>query len=351
MNTAYVASFAKVSALSKYLLDSNDYNALLHKNNVGEVAAYLKHNTVYGEVLSGVSEYSVHRGELEEYVRTAASGAIEKLSHFMQGSAHAFMKIYTIEFEISTIKLIMRSINSDSEFVSPLYTPDYFKRRMSIDPDALVRCKTIPDFIKRLSGTPYHRLLMNFAANDTVNMFEIEITLDIYYYKTIWSLIKRSLTGEDKACVMKIIGTHIDLLNMLWIFRCINYYNAAKEIIYAYLIPVRYKLKRSDIVRFIESDGTTGLALAFADSYYSDVFTKDPSVFHEQNVNQYLFHICEQLYIKKPFTIAKVISYLHIKQAEIENLIKIIEGVRYSLDMNEITRYLIRRKGGQYIGY
>ncbi len=343
-NTAtYSAAYAKVKALSRGLLTEHDYAQLLSRKRVPDICSYLKNNTSYNDALKDIKDTSVHRGDLEGALKGANKDVYKKLASFLQGSAKTFMNVYVVQFEIEAIKCVLRNINSSGIINEEAAIPAYFDRLVRFDAELLQSSTTLLDALKRLSSTPYYDLLFPFiTSKNDVNMFELEITLDIYFYKYMYKMVRKHLSGEDFTLVMHTFGVHMDLLNMLWIYRCKNYYNVGNGIIDQYIIPIHYKLKKRDIAAFSEANSPAQLNMLYQQTHYADVFKKQAAAFHEQNVSQYLYDIYLRQYKHKPFTLAEVISYIHIKECEINNLIKIIEGARYSLDMNEINKFLIR---------
>lgn len=67
------AILSKARAMYGKRLTAADYQALLTCQSVGEVAAYLKQRTVYAQVLSGVNELTIHRGQLESLLKKSCS--------------------------------------------------------------------------------------------------------------------------------------------------------------------------------------------------------------------------------------------------------------------------------------
>ena len=53
---------AKAKAMFGERLKANDYQSLLQKKSVSEIAAYLKNNTYYKATLDGINETQIHRG-------------------------------------------------------------------------------------------------------------------------------------------------------------------------------------------------------------------------------------------------------------------------------------------------
>ena len=47
-------------------LTEENYNDMLHKNNVAEIAAYLRDETAYRSALEQIDIHSIHRGQLED---------------------------------------------------------------------------------------------------------------------------------------------------------------------------------------------------------------------------------------------------------------------------------------------
>ena len=60
---------AKARAKYGKRLKEKDYRNLLDCKSVAEVAAYLKANTDYHDVLTGINEYDIHRGQLEVLIK------------------------------------------------------------------------------------------------------------------------------------------------------------------------------------------------------------------------------------------------------------------------------------------
>jgi len=55
----------KIRAMKGKMLTKDDYEQLLLRNSVLEVAIYLKNNTYYNDFLQELNESNVHRGQVE----------------------------------------------------------------------------------------------------------------------------------------------------------------------------------------------------------------------------------------------------------------------------------------------
>lgn len=60
----------KARAMYGARVTPGDYEELLKKRSVGEIAAYLRDNTHYREVLTQMDPAAIHRGQLENLLRS-----------------------------------------------------------------------------------------------------------------------------------------------------------------------------------------------------------------------------------------------------------------------------------------
>ena len=95
-NSPALASKAK--AMYGNRLRKDDYEELLRKKTVGEIATYLKNETDYESSLKNVYENRIHRGQLENLINTHIFKKILKLLKFSQ--------LTKDEFYMSNIRLI-----------------------------------------------------------------------------------------------------------------------------------------------------------------------------------------------------------------------------------------------------
>ncbi len=341
----YSGSYAKVKAMMGKLLTDEDYKALLAKNTVNDIAAYLKNKTNYAGALKGISESEIHRGQLEEILQEEKEREFVKLFKYENGANKRFFGVFIFRYEIELLKEMLRMLENGILMTFADKTNDYYKKHMSIDTQKLANSQTISQFIENLKGSPYYDILSRFTANqEHLNIFSIEMTLDVYYFGRAWKIIDKLLEKNDKRLVEESFGTEIDILNIMWILRCKKYFDTPKEIIYSFILPKRFKLKRDALVSLVEANGVDEAYEILKKTPYKKVFEKE-DVFMEQYYNKFIHSLQKKLSRMAPYSIMTMLSYIHEKDIEINNIIKIIEGIRYKLDMKEIEKYLIIKSG------
>jgi V/A-type H+-transporting ATPase subunit C len=164
--------------------------------------------------------------------------------------------------------------------------------------------------------------------------------LDMYYFSKTWKLIDKYLDRQSKQALTISIGTEIDLLNIFWIYRAKTYYSVDKEIIYSYLLPVRYKLKTEQIRKIVESKGHDELEAEIKKTAYAQVIMD----FDPGDAERSFYKILSQLQSKatrnSPMSLASVKQFMYCKRLEIANITKVVEGIRYGLEPAQIKDYL-----------
>lgn len=341
----YSASYAKVKAMSGKLLKAEDYEALLSKSSVNDVAAYLKNNTHYSAALAGLSDREVHRGELEQELQEAMAKEFVKLIRFEKGKNKEFLLLFVLKYEIELLKDMLRMCESGNLFVFNVFVSDYYKKHMTIDVEKLASSATMAQFLENLKGSRYYKMLAPFiAGREHASIFNIEMMLDLYYFSTTWRLIDSMLGKKDKQLVTESFGSETDILNIMWIYRSKKYFNMPREIIYSFIIPHSFKLNHRQLAAMVDARNVEELLDLVSQTPYAEIFEQTDS-FTEQHYYEYTMKIQRKAARLAPFSIMSMIVYIHGKESEVNNIIKIIEGIRYKLDMNEIRRYLIRKTG------
>jgi len=338
----YNALMAKARAMYGKLLKKEDYNELLKQRSVGDIVSYLKHNTHYSDVLADVNESEIHRAQFERILRRSLMNDYRKLLSFAHGNIRDFLKLIYLKHEIESLKRLLRaletkgttSVAEDSLYFLKSYDPLHIAK--------LATVQNIKELISELKDTPYYDVLRPFLGEkEGHNLFELEMSLDMYYLNLVFSKKKTLLSGLDSEVVARAFGNEIDVLNLLWIYRGRIIYNIDRSIILSYLIPHRHKLSMDVIYSLVDAkDKKTFLQIA-ARTKYSELFVSDDSRYFDLKFSAYMYEFHRRMLRKNGFSIISAISYLNLKEYELSNIVSIIEGIRYGLPEETIRSFII----------
>lgn len=336
----YGAVSAKVHVLKRGLFQKADYAALAQQKTVPEACAWLKNETAYRTVLESVNEHTVHRGELEHRIKAAYAYDAVKLIGFDSGKNKAFYQYIYVKTELDVIKNILRSLNNDER---PTYEiPPVLQRHFTVDINRLLTSADIPEFLDNLAGSRYETILTPLIQQkEHQNLFSIEMTLDMYYYRLVEKL-RRALPGAlDRKLLAETLGAELDILNLFWIFRCKKYFDLPRELVYSYLIPNHGHITRDEMIRLVEASSVEAFVQEVSATPYGAVFKNVDSEFFHKQYAEYVYRLHQKFFRLYPYSVLAVVSYLHCKQTEISNITTIIEGIRYGLAPEAILPYVI----------
>lgn len=350
MGVQYSAISAKLKAMYGRRLTGGDYAELLARNTVPEVCAYLKQSACYGAALKDYDEASSHRGELEVRLRKSLFGEYDRLCTFMNQKQRSFFSLWDMQWEIRLLQHAIRYIFNHeaspqaAEILKSEAISRTLQKRTKIDIEALAASKSLADAARACAGTPYEEPL-EAGAKLNLDLFSIGMKLDSLYIETLWRA-KNSLENEDKEAFAQWLGTDVDMLNIMWIYRGKKYWKFSNEMIYTYILPVRYRLSADDITEMVGAgDAETFIAYVREKTIYGDLFdSEDGGVFAEENYHYLANKKARYIMSAHPLTMAALFSYINIRELEISNIIIIIEGIRYSMNPENIKKHI--RLGG-----
>ena len=316
----------KVLAMKRGGLSEKDYKIMSGLSSVSEAAEFLKNNTRYSALLKNTDTASVHRGMLEKLLRSQLQYDIKSLLSFSGSSAKFFLNIYTVKEEIYSIKIFLRYLLMGR--IETFRRESYFTEKTF---SRLKNVNSFDEFTEALANTDYYRVLKVFTEHpERQNLFEIEMTLDMFYKSLCQKYIKKYLSKEDAKSVERSFGIQTDLDTAMFILRAKKYYNFSSEQIYLYLNTAPYRLKLSEIKAMAEAKDSEEIIGILLTTPYKEVFSADTRFF-ENNVLRYNLKTHSSLYRKNPYSIEAILYYINIKEIEIKNITTLIDGIRYGL--------------------
>ena len=345
--TKYGPMLAKVRVLNRGLLTSADYEELIGKASVGEVASYLKNQTVYSVVFAGSNESLMHREELEERLNDAFAVDFEKIYSMEDAGNKQFLSYVFIRSEIEVLKNILRRIENGRQDIQ-VHVPSFYRRHFSIEVEKLEKSKNVREFLENLSGSRYEvQIRPHLTMEEHQNVFSVESALDMYYYTQIRKRTDALANKADKKVISNAIGAEIDALNLMWIYRLKQYFHTDKDLTYAYLIPNQYKLKKEEVIALVQAETVPDFLALVARTPYKALFHSSEDIFLEHRYKNYVYRLHKKLQMENPFTLTTEVSYLHFKEQEIKNITSIAEGIRYGISPDNIRRYVVGIKGAE----
>ena len=345
MSAEYSAVAAKLKAMHSRFLTRNDYEELLSRKSVTDICAYLKSTPGYGDVLGEVNERSIHRGQMELLLEQDLMDDYASLYNFVDGSKRAMLEFWFMRYEVDFLKREIQYIYThearSSDEVNQGRFEAFFETHTKINREIMNNARSLSDCIEACALTPYADTLKR-AQSLEADFFSIGMMLDSYCCESIWRAINRNLDDEQKKLFHKLEGSKTDMLNLMWIYRGKKYFNFPSEIIFTYLLPVRYALTGDLIKQLVRAESAEKFVeLVRSSTRYGDLFEGcEGDRFPEENYRAISSRLAKNIFVNHSQSMVAIYAYLHLKEVELNNITTIIEGIRYSLNADYIRGHV-----------
>ena len=340
------AVMTKVRALYGKRLGENDYTKLISCKSVADVAAYLKKDTAYGAMLGEVREDLVHRGQLETMIRRRGLDIYMSLSKYSYGD-NLFLTMYIMQNEIRQLLLAMRFLNANSMDRYIVALPVYLAKHMTFDLFALAKVKSYDELMHIVNHSRYYNIIARFrpaTSGRHINITGCEKALLEYYYSTIFGIINSRFHGSTKADLTMLFYEQAAFHNISVAYRLKKYFGYTPEKIWEAMLDVKIDAVHIDYRPILHAEDDTSLTEAlktmriikrFLPQWDDEV--KEISV----NLSRAQRNLSVKSYRFSTDPMVVVINYMLLLEIEVNNIVNIIEGIRYGISPEEIRRLIV----------
>ncbi|MBQ4485960.1 MAG: V-type ATPase subunit [Oscillospiraceae bacterium] len=334
------ATVAKMHALYGHRLKTEDYNQLMSCSAVTDVAGYLKRTRAYSKPLEGIDTTLIHRGYLEDLLRRNYFENYFSLARFEKVADDEIYNYLTIKTEIDEILICITHINAGTDdHIKTL--PIYMNRYTCFDLNHLAHVRSFEALLELLRKTPYYEMLAKYKPVDGgyINYRACELTLRTYYFRRLLAAAEDLHDDElaDHICTL------IDIINIVNAFRMKKHYHAPPETVKAAMIPIYNFLPEKKFNALYEADDPDEFTALLSKTIYGREAIKEGlSLESPESAMRYIRY----KRLRRSFSMATTpplcfFTYNHLKNIELDNIIRIIEGIRYQLPVTEIVKLLI----------
>lgn len=331
---------AKVRALYGVRLNKDDYDELLSKRSVGEIAGYLKRCEAYKNLLYDVKENSIHRGQLELLMRKDLYEKMISLMNYADSKEKAFYRfpiIYAeIKFLLSKIIHLMNENNDKIDFISTI--PMYINGYTTYNLINVAKSESFNSLFENLKESKYYIILQLNISNNEVNYVNLEKDLFKYYYEYIFDNMEK-INKSSRKELLDMFNSEIELNNIIKIYRLKKYYNLDDGIIEENLLDTNSRFKKSKLVNMMKDKHCEEFIKELINNKYKITIDENNNL--ENAVDTQVFAKAKKMLIYSTNANSVYTSYYYLHLLEIKNVINIIEGIRYSRNIDDISCKLV----------
>jgi len=331
----------RIHGLKEHLLKTEDFIRMLRAKNMAEISDFL-FTSDYSIELSKIPIKELDAKQLESIFYLKLSERLSFLFQITSGKVKEVLENYYRRIEVENIKRMIRAIHG-KEKIREDYLIPIPRRYQTVNFLALSETRTIREMIDLLKETPYRNL------KDRVEQYEkynnplvLEAQADKLYYSGLWQKLEKIV---DKNEVKQLIGTEIDLKNLLYVFS-FKRMKMEPELLEEMIVNVHYKLSKSLIPKLIGTSYETIPKILTWPPYVElanktiELLDKEMLAETENIFSQYLYSYAETEALRNPNNLVYVFAYLNLCFREARNLTTLSVGKQLKLDEEKIRSSL-----------
>ena len=350
--SGYAAISARVRAMYADLLSPQDIVRLSDTTDFSSLFIALK-GTTYGPYLDGLKDKDINPHQTITQVKRRVAKSYYSVVQMSPVETRQLIKQLYRYFEIANLKAVLRSIvavqrsgeTSSWDRVREVLFP--LGADTVIPAQAMVESGSITAAVDLLNGTPYEDVLA-FAMkrySTEQNLFPIEVALDLSYWRRLWAETKK-LTGADREHGVKIIGSLLDMNNLMWAVRYKVYHKLSEEEVINYTLPFGYHVQDSDIRAIAAgADIASTISRLYPEIPDVNALLEEPKTGLpklEVLLKRALLKRCKAAFVGSPFHIGIPLAFLVTSDLEAQDLIVLVEAKSTNLSEDLYRPFLLK---------
>lgn len=322
---------AKLKAMYANRLTKENIEDMIKQNSIKNVVLLLKSKS---DIFKN-SDENIDRLEIEKLLDESLINDILKIKKLLNKEDNKLFDLFLRQYEIKCVKSILRKLYSEDKTNDiivdnvKMWTNNLFREIKGIE-----TIENFDNFFKAIERMEHYNFIKKYQNQEIVNIFEIENEIDKLYFEELYDSVKFNKNLKD------IVGSEIDLLNIEWIIRIKKFYNFDTQRLLNMLINRYYKIKPNILKDIIEKNSFDDINSILNKTCYKNVFSSENDF--EENTDTFLYKINYKTFKEDSISIAYIFAYINLVDYENNDIINVVEGIRYNMDKAEIIKRLAR---------
>jgi V/A-type H+-transporting ATPase subunit C len=349
--SGYAAINARVRVKYATLLTAQDYASLSEAPDFASLIGQLKH-TAYGPFLDTVKDKDLTARRATYEIRKRLAESYRSLVQTAPENTRPLVAQLYRFYEVDNLKAVLRGIVTGASWDRIRYVLFPLGDDPAVPAQAMVEAGNVAAAVELLRNTPYYETLSHAMRryNAEQNLFPLEVALDLNYWRKLWSEINR-LSGQDRTMALRVIGSLIDMNNLMWAIRYRVYHQLSEEELINYTLPFGFRVHDED-VRSIAAGADIAQVVqrVYPDLQDVETLLQNPRQGLpklELLLQRELMKACRAAFVGNPFQIGVPLAYLIMSGLEIQDLTVLFEAKSAQLPPEEYRPYLITGAAAQ----
>lgn len=346
--SGYAAINARVRVMYSALLNPQEWADLSEAVDYSGLITLLK-RTAYAPYLDVVKDKDISPRRAVFQIKGRLADAYTTIIHTTPEQTRPLLAQYYRFYEVDNLKAVLRGIVTGASWERVRYVLFPFGSMGVLPAEEMVEAESVAAAVELLQGTPYYEPL-SFAMkrySAEQNLFPLEVALDLSYWRKLWSEVSR-LPIQDKVPAQRILGSLVDMNNLMWAIRYRVYHHLSEEELINYTLPFGHHVHDEDI-RGIAAGADIATVVSHVYPNLADVDTllQEPRSGLpglELRLKRHVAEECRATFVGDPFQIGVPLAYLALSEFEIQDLTVLVEAKSTEAALEEFQPYLLMPK-------
>jgi len=349
--SGYAALNAKVRVMYSTLFTTQELASLYEAIDFNALITLLK-NTKYGSYLEKSKDKDLNPRHAAFSIRGRLTDEYHSIIQIAPEYARALLTQRLRHFELDNLKAVLRGIIAGASWERVRFVLFPLGSETVLPAQEMVESGNMAAAVELLRGTPYYDTLSHALKryNAEQNIFPLEVALDLNYWREIWQQVNHLPSG-DRSHAIKLIGTSVDLNNLMWAIRYRVYHQLSEEELINYTLPFGYHVRDEDIRAIAAgADIAQVVKRVFPNLADVDSMLADPRkglIELEVELNRGLLKQCVSAFVGDPFHIGIPLAYLQLLEFEIQDLTILMEAKAENAPQEDFRMYLNMRQAAK----
>lgn len=351
----YAYLYARIRGKKAKLLSAGDYERLYKSTSLTELGRHLSGEGLVGEELTqlllGEENQLPPTRDVDKALSLQFQNDLKRLTSQLPKYTLEFVNVFKEKVFLDNLKIIIRGKHygmTTEEIQSFLVT--HLEKEMEVL-DNLASQPTVVQILENVPMSDYRRALQDHldVYDETNSPLVLEMALSKNYYEKLWKA-SQGLRTQDVEGVMALVGTEIDLTNLMTVMRA-KHQGTTAEVIKQWLIPPAKKgLSQNVLNAMTDAPGLLQVNQLLANTQYRELAQQASELFEGSEVTldrfeslakQFLVHRATQQFVRLPFQLGVLFAYLYLAEAQFQNIRAIVIGKVAGLKPELIREELI----------
>lgn len=318
------------------------YREMAALQNVQAVADYLK-NTKYAGALNRSGVLSFRRGSLEQALHDHIIHEIYGLCSFEKSLGSPIFYAFMLELETNEILHFLRCFAAGCPERYVLDLLGLLNEMVELDLIGMSQLKSREELVSFFKRYPAYQAVAQAIAyqpGENLNITPIEVLLDKLTCQRVCQIISQHFSGNELAQLLEIYKLPFEIDDLQTIYRSKKIFSESGDLLRSLLVGESVVLSEKKVSELLASrDAQSFMALLFKTPYGAVV--KSEEAFLSRGLEPFLLRRLLKTIHFSASPAAVAMAYTRYLTLEGQNIIHIVEGIRYKISIEQIMQTLL----------